>query len=170
MSSDPPVSDHDFQAWVTPLLERAAGYAWSIVRNREDAEDALQEALARAYRALGSYDPARSFKAWLFAIVRHCCLDLLRRRATRPALVALDPDDPPTVAHDNSAQREERDALHWALAQLPPTHREILELRYFGDCSYHEIAEGLGIPEGTVMSRLHAARKALAALYRKETA
>jgi RNA polymerase sigma-70 factor (ECF subfamily) len=54
------------------------------------------------------------------------------------------------------------------LAQLSLAHREIIELRYFGDCSYQEIAEALGIPEGTVMSRLHLARRALAAIYRKE--
>jgi RNA polymerase sigma-70 factor (ECF subfamily) len=168
MNHDTRVSDDEFQAWVAPLLERAAGYAWAIVRNREDAEDALQEALVRAYRALSRYDRSRSFKGWLFAIVRHCCLDLLRRRGTRPVFVAMDPADLSLATRDNSPERERRDTLEWALAQLSPAHRKVIELRYFGDCSYREIAEALGIPEGTVMSRLHAARQALTAIHRKE--
>ena len=60
------------------------------------------------------------------------------------------------------------EAVHEALDRLSPPHREILELRYFGDCSYRDIATALGIPQGTVMSRLHAARQALAAAYRKD--
>jgi RNA polymerase sigma-70 factor (ECF subfamily) len=58
--------------------------------------------------------------------------------------------------------------LREALAKLTPTHREILQLRYFGGCSYSEMAESLSIPVGTVMSRLHAARQALAAAYGKD--
>jgi RNA polymerase sigma-70 factor (ECF subfamily) len=150
------------------MLERAAGYAWAIVHNREDAEDALQEALVRAYQALIRYDRSRSFKGWLFAIVRHCCLDLLRRRRARPVSVALDPASLRIAAFDRQEEYERHDTLQWALAQLSPTHREVIELRYFGDCSYREIAAALGIPEGTVMSRLHVARQSLAAIYRKE--
>ena len=64
----------------------------------------------------------------------------------------------------------QHEELCQALLRLSAPHREIIELRYFGDCSYREIAAALGIPEGTVMSRLHAARGALSALLRKENA
>ena len=60
---------------------------------------------------------------------------------------------------------EQEDEVRNALQKLHPLHREILELRYFGDCSYREIATALDIPEGTVMSRLHAARQALVEVF-----
>jgi RNA polymerase sigma-70 factor, ECF subfamily len=149
-----------FHQWVKPLLEHAAGYAYSIVGRHADAEDAVQEALLKAYRALQSYDRARSFKGWWFAIVRNCCLDLLQKQRSKPPTVPIE------YAHQIAARKAEAaEPLREALAKLTPTHREILQLRYFGGCSYRDLAEALGIPEGTVMSRLHAARQALAAAY-----
>jgi RNA polymerase sigma-70 factor (ECF subfamily) len=162
------VSEDEFRRWIEPLLERAGGYAFSIVRNREDAEDAIQEALLKAYLNMSRYERSRSFKGWWFAIIRNCCLDLLRKRVGRHVTVAIDPSELPSPGNDARGGVERGDELIWALNQLTPVHREIIELRYFGDCSYSEIAEALGIPEGTVMSRLHAARHALAAIYRKE--
>src|SRR5919201_6088333 len=76
----------DFAERVGPLMGRAAGYAYSLVRNRADAEDALQEALLKGYLGVRDYDPARPFKGWWFAVLRNCCLDLLRRRKARAAL------------------------------------------------------------------------------------
>jgi RNA polymerase sigma-70 factor (ECF subfamily) len=152
-----------FEQWVQPLLHQAAGYAYSIVGNRADAEDAVQEALWRGYRGLQGYDRARPFKGWWLAIVRNCCLSLLAQRRDRPRTVPLE------HASDVAARAApEAEALREALAKLTPPHREILQLRYFGGCAYHELAEALGIPAGTVMSRLHAARLALAAAYGKD--
>ncbi len=167
MSSQPPVTDEEFRSCVEPLLDIAAGYAFSIVRNREDAEDAVQEALLRAYRGRNRQDRSRPFKAWWFAIVRNCCLDLLRKRKRRPATFEADESLLPDQADDREALHRS-DALRWALDQLSSEHREIIQLRYFGECTYAEIASALQIPTGTVMSRLYAARKALATVYRKE--
>jgi RNA polymerase sigma-70 factor (ECF subfamily) len=151
-----------------PLLARAAAYAFALLGNREDVEDALQEAVLKAYRGLARYDRSRGFKGWWFAIIRNCCLDLQRRRAARPSTLPLDPaqlrSGKPSVWEDS----ERKDTLRRALDQLSPAHREIIELRYFGDCSYQDIATALGTPVGTVMSRLHAARQALAAIYERE--
>ncbi len=166
MSHSPRVSGDEFRQLIEPLLERAGAYAFSIVRNREDAEDAVQNAALKAYNRLESFDRSRSFKGWWFAIIRNCCLDLLRKRRRGPA--AVDPSELPAGRGDERNILEQRDRLSWALNQLSPAHREIIELRYFGDCSYRDIAEVLGIPEGTVMSRLHAARQALACIYGKE--
>jgi RNA polymerase sigma-70 factor (ECF subfamily) len=155
-----------FAQWVEPLMGRAAGYAYSLVRNRADAEDALQEALLKGYLGVRAYDRARPFKGWWFAVLRNCCLDLLRRRKARAAL-------PLESAAEVEARGDgggEAEGLLSALAKLTPPQREVLELRYFGDCSYREIAEALGVAEGTVMSRLHAARQALAAVYRRDEA
>jgi RNA polymerase sigma-70 factor (ECF subfamily) len=79
--------------------------------------------------------------------------------------VAIEQVPPPLNPNQPSDQY---DQLRAALAELSDSHREILELRYFGNCSYRDIANVLGIPEGTVMSRLYAARQALAAIYEKE--
>lgn len=117
----------------------------------------------KAYLHQQDYDADRSFKGWWFAIVRNCCHDLLRQRRRRAA-VSLDLA-PETIAPNGV--NDLTDLLD-ALEQLTPMQREILELRYFGECSYRDLAAALGIPEGTVMSRLHAARQALAAIYRKD--
>jgi len=163
MSRKPDDDRDDFQQWVQPLLEQAAGYAYSIVGNHTDAEDAVQEALWKAYRGLHGYDRARPFKGWWFAIVRNCCRDLLQQRRARPRTVRIE------QAHQMAARAAEAaEPLREALAQLTPLLREILQLRYFGGCSYRDLAEALAIPQGTVMSRLYAARQALAAVYGKD--
>jgi len=162
------ISDDEFKRLIEPLLGYAGGYAFSIVRNREDAEDAVQEALLKAYKELSSYDHSKSFKGWWFTIIRNCCLDLLRKRQVRSASDDIELDDLPSLKISRQKELEQEDEISWALNQLTPEQRQIIELRYFGDCSYREISEALGIPVGTVMSRLHSARKALADIYRKE--
>lgn len=161
MNREPDDRD-EFQHWVQPLLEQAAGYAYSLVRNHADAEDAVQESLWKAFRGLHSYDRTRPFKGWWFAIVRNCCLDLLKQRARSRTV-------PVEQAHQAAARAGDgAEPLREAIAQLTLPHSEILQLRYFGDCSYRDLAEALAIPIGTVMSRLHAARQALAAVYGKD--
>jgi RNA polymerase sigma-70 factor (ECF subfamily) len=157
-------AEEGFEQRIAPLLDRAAAYAYAIVGNREDAEDALQDAALKGFLAFGRFDPARSFKGWWFVIVRNCCRDLLRRKRTRGSYVPVEPSDLVTGPDAGADRREE---LQKMFEQLADTHREILELRYFGDCSYREIATVLGIPEGTVMSRLYAARQAVAAVYKR---
>jgi RNA polymerase sigma-70 factor (ECF subfamily) len=161
------LSKAELQRQVQALLPRAAGYAWTIVGNREDAEDAVQEAAMKAYLSRKNFDRNRPFKGWWFSILRNCCLDLLRRRRSRPAVPLVDGGELPAR---ELPVRDEHEDLGQALEQLSASHREILELRYFGDCSYRDIAAVLGIPAGTVMSRLHSAREALAAILRKEGA
>ncbi|CAN5510475.1 RNA polymerase sigma factor [soil metagenome] len=163
MKQDQDSSRDDFQGWVQPLLEHAAGYAYSLVRNHADAEDAVQDSLWKAYRGLHGSDRTRRFKGWWFAIVRNSCLDLLQQRRARSRAVPVEQADEVATRGTQAAE-----SLLDALATLTPTQREILELRYFGGCSYRDLAEALFIPEGTVMSRLHAARLALAAAYRKD--
>ena len=157
-------ADGGFEQRIKPLLDRAAAYAYAIVHNREDAEDALQEAALKGFLAFERYDPSRLFKAWWFVIIRNCCRDSLRRKRSRVSSVQIERSD---LAANSNPTADQQDEVRHALRQLSDAHREILELRYFGECSYREIATVLGIPEGTVMSRLYAARHALAAIYKR---
>jgi len=161
------LSERQFEQQLQPLLARAAGYAWTVVGNRADAEDAIQEAALKGFLGRKDFDCTRPLKGWWFAILRNCCLDLLRRRRSRPAASLTEGVE---VAAPQPPDPLEHEDLHEALLRLSAAHREILDLRYFGDCSYREIAAALEIPAGTVMSRLHAARGALAAILRKEDA
>ena len=142
---------------------------YRVLGNPHDAEEAAQEAFLRAYTRLSSYDSARPFKTWLFAIAHHYCIDRLRRRR----LVWLSLDDEPapdTVAWrspastpEATAMRHERDnEIQALLASLPPKDRSAVVMRYWYDLSYEEIAAATATTVSAVKSRLHRARCALA--------
>ena len=139
--------------------------AVSLLGNADDAADVLQDALATAL-GVRSYDPSRgTFKAWFLAVVRNRCLDVLRQRKRRPQadtefveIPTEESESPEAIA----SQDEMAVLVKRELAALPRPHREILILREFLDLGYADIAEVLGVPAGTVMSRLHRARSALA--------
>ena len=149
-----------------PLLPRAGGYALALLRNRHDAEDAVQQAALRGLERITTFDITRPFQGWWFAILRNCCMDCLRRtRSTRTD--NLENHVLPAPSEEPAADWERLDA---AIETISEAHREILRLRYFGDLSYVDLAEVLSIPKGTVMSRLHLARQALAMKLREDEA
>lgn len=148
-----------YERELRPLLRHAAAYARALLRNKDDAEDAVQQAALRAWERIRQYDATRPFKGWWFAVLRNCAFDLQRTRQ-RLHTENIDGVD---VAEDTIPDAPDWEALDDAIARLSDMHREILRLKYFGELSYDEIAETLGIPRGTVMSRLHLARKSLAA-------
>ena len=169
--------DGDSGAWEElALRHRKAAYllALQLTGNPDDALDLSQDAMLRLFTHIGSLDSSRPVRPWLFTVVRNRTRDLWRRRKTRraePLAVEVGPD----LGHQivDRAADPERDAVDddrrrrvWrALAQLAENHREILVLRDFHDLSYAEIAQILDIPLGTVMSRLHWARKKLRKIY-----
>ncbi len=142
---------------------RGFAYAWSVLRNREDALDAVQSALLAVWKHRGRLHAGPQRRAWFYRVLRNKCIDIIRRRQSRPT-VQLDPDIP-QAAGDGPSERASRAEqcrrLREALASLPADLREILILRDYHDLSYAEIARVLEIPAGTVMSRLHRARLAL---------
>jgi RNA polymerase sigma-70 factor (ECF subfamily) len=138
--------------------DRAAGYALSIVKNRADAEDAVQRAAMRGLERIAGYDPQMPFKAWWFTVLRNCCIDLLHSRTSHVALVEDTQAMAPEAGSDPAAWR----SIAGALEILKPEESHILRLKYFGGLSYEELSHALEIPKGTVMSRLHYARKRLA--------
>lgn len=145
--------------------------ALQLMGNRDDAMDVAQEALLRFFKTLHRFDCRRPVRPWLFQIVRNRVVDLYRRKKVRrhDSLDATDPDGNPYLVLADDSVDPERDAnrselrvrLLDALSELSHIQREILVLRDYQDLSYNEIAETLNIPIGTVMSRLHGARKRL---------
>jgi RNA polymerase sigma-70 factor, ECF subfamily len=125
------------------------------------AEDAVQEAFLRAWRASASYDPARaSQRTWLFAILRNVVIDLARARRARPPLAT---DDSTT---ERSADDDlERAVTAWqveaALAELDDDHRRVLVEVHWRGRPYREVADDLGIPTGTVKSRVYYGLRAM---------
>jgi RNA polymerase sigma-70 factor (ECF subfamily) len=150
-----------FEAVALPHLDCAYNLARWLTRSPADAEDIVQEAMLRAFRA---FDGARAetVRPWLLAIVRNCFIDHSRRGGrSRPldeaGTLAFDGPDPEAQA----AWTSERRKLDAVLATLPVEFREVLVLREMEDMSYREIAETVGAPIGTVMSRLARARALL---------
>ncbi len=144
-------------------------FALQLTGNREDALDLSQEAMVRFFGSLARFDHRRPLRPWLLRIVRNLVRDRARRRRVRrietlmaePDLVLAAPPDP-QPSPEATAARHEVQAMVWrALQELPDHYREVLALRDYMDLSYDEIATALSIPRGTVMSRLHRARRLL---------
>jgi len=160
-----------FGTIVKRYMRRAYLAAVALVGNREDAMDISQEAFVKAYRAIRRFDPDRPFYPWFLRILRNQCFDWLRKRRARPAgdLVADLPDgrmNPEVLARKD----EIREEVWNGVRQLAERDREIIVLRHFQHLSYAEIAETLGIPQGTVMSRLFTARSRLRELLKERLA
>ena len=138
---------------------------WSCLRllgDPDEADEVVQEAFVRAWERLAEFDPARRFYPWLFTIARNRCLNALRRRRTWGFLSLSQGDPPQIAAREGAGERAEDAALARALEEclgtLPADQREAFDLRHGEGFRYAEIASVLGLPEGTVMSRLHRAR------------
>ncbi len=147
--------DHDaFAALVRGSSARLDAAARLILRDRELAGDAVQEALIRAWRNLpGLRDPDR-FDGWLHRLLVRSCIDALRRRRARPLEVELQPYDGPSTP-DPAPDVVERELIDDALRRLDPTWRAVVVLHFFLGMSLPEAASTLGIPLGTAKSRLH---------------
>ncbi len=144
--------------------KHALHYARAILGS-DSAEDACQEAWFRAWRAWGSADPEK-LDTWLLAIVRNCCFE--RLRSTRSAAVLTEADGTPVPPPDDVVVAALELAAAWVLLQrLSPPLREVLWLREVMDLTYAEIAEVQRVPVGTVMSRLHTARRKASRLLRR---
>ena len=135
-------------------VARLDGAARLILRDGELARDAVQDAMVRAWRDLpGLRDPDR-FDAWLRRLTVNACLDTARRRRRRSIEVELTPILMPSIA-DESASFAEREQLDDALRRLDPEWRAIVVQHFFLGMPLAEISVAMGIPIGTVKSRLH---------------
>lgn len=149
-----------FGSLVAPRLDRLYAVAHLALRDTDAAEDALQEALLRAWRDLRSLRDPEKLDAWLSRLVARACVDEARRRrrwrmAPHVPWLRDDRVDPPPV--------DERERLERAFGRLSADHRLVLALRFYLDLGLAEIADATGSPLGTVKSRLHYALKEMRA-------
>jgi len=166
---------HNFEQLASPHLQAAYNLAYWITRSRPDAEDVVQDAYLRAWRAFGGLR-GEDMRPWLLAIVRNAAYRWMSTRRRAGNVISLDTafiDDHgeqvtalEVASVEPSAETrliaaDARARLAHALGELPPVFREILILREIEELSYREIAEVTGTLVGTVMSRLSRARAEL---------
>jgi RNA polymerase sigma-70 factor (ECF subfamily) len=167
-------NDHQaFETLVRRYSERAFRAAYRVVRDQQAAEEVLQEALIKAYRALPRFEARSSFYTWLYRITVNLALDRRRRGKRAPAVewddaIAHEIDPRSTLPEPAnpevaSLRLEVRELVAEGIQTLPDGQREVLLLREVDGLSYEEIADTMQISKGTVMSRLHYARKKMMA-------
>lgn len=154
-------SETCFEREALPHLRALSRTALRLARNAADAEDMVQETFLRAYRSFESYTPGTDVRGWLFTILYRVRTDGYRRAARRPQTVrALEPDQFASAARFDDASDARWDLEH-GLSLVPSVFREAIVLRDVHEMSYDEVARTLGVPVGTVMSRLHRGRALL---------
>jgi len=164
-----------FESVYRRYRSRAFHSACALVGDREEAMELVHEAFLRAYQASDRFDPRREFYPWFHRILRNLCLNRLRSRKRNPVKESLDrrEEQGPSIPSRDlgpllAADLEERGRRVWqAIMSLSMEDREIIMLREFHGLRYRAISDSTGCPVGTVMSRLHAARKRLRAALEK---
>lgn len=141
-------------------IDRAYRLAGFILGDAREAEDATQDALARAWRQRRSLRNLAAAQAWFDRILVNGCRDRLRQRRTRVRWAEMD-EGLPSPAADPFAALLARDAVLRATSGLPIDQRMVVVLRFWADLPVDAIAERLGVPAGTVKSRLHYAMRAM---------
>jgi RNA polymerase sigma-70 factor (ECF subfamily) len=165
------VSRNYFEQTALVHLDFLYNVAVKITRNEDDAQDLVQETFLRAFRFFDKYEPGTNCKAWLYRILKNTFINRYRQQHRRPNEVDFDaieethevqvkhtglkPGDPEESFMNNMLRTDVRQALE----KLPADYREALFLSLVEGFSYREIAEMVGCPIGTVMSRIHRARK-----------
>ena len=142
-----------------------------MVNNSSDAEDLTIEAFGKAFKNIQQYTPNYAFSTWLFKIATNNCIDFIRKKKT--ATVSLDQGDddeekapqdimaPVLDPEESMIKNQKKVMMREIVSKLKPRYRKLIELRYFQEFSYEEIAEELELPIGTVKAQLFRARELL---------
>jgi len=162
-----------FEEEALELSDQVYRVARRLVGSREEAEDLMQDAYARAFRSWRQYQPGTNLRAWLLRILTNLNIDNGRRRQRTPETQPLEEGDyflynklEAAVPEENPAEEQvierlSQDSVVDALAEVPHDFRDVVVLVDIGDFSYADAAQILDIPVGTVMSRLHRGRRIL---------
>ena len=169
-----------FRSLVERYQHKVTALATGMLRNRDDALDVVQDTFTKAYQSLDRFKGESSFYTWLYRITLNQCIDHQRRSARLPAAPlesAETPEEAPGInaARDDAERDDPLQRVHeaevgqrirQAISELTPEHRAVILLREVEGLSYEEISRALDCPKGTVMSRLHYARRQLQARLR----
>jgi len=177
----PPELAARFESEALPYRDKLYPVAVRMTRGREDAEDLVQETMAKAWAAFRNFEPGTNLRAWLYRIMTNTFISGYRRRERAPVLMQDDLVDRmslrvwPSGTGVRSAEAEALDRMpteqiRQALRELPEDFRTAVYLADVEGYTYHETAEMMGTPIGTVMSRLHRARRTLRAKLTDERA
>jgi RNA polymerase sigma-70 factor, ECF subfamily len=166
----------EFEALFSPLLQMAYGTALRLTRNRSEAEDLVQDAALLAYKAFGTFQRGTNFKAWFFRILTNAFYSRHRKEKHEKANLSTD-DVPALYLYQKTSEagisgsdqdpaaaimdRLDAERVGEALDTLPEEYRTVATLYFIDDLSYHQIAEAVQCPVGTVRSRLHRGRRML---------
>src|ERR1700759_666110 len=173
MESPPPELVARFEDEAVPYTDQLFPVAVRMTRGREDAEDLVQETMVKAWAAFGKFEPGTNVPPWLYRIITNPFISGYRRRDRAPMLLREDLVDrmalplwpsglpAPRSAGPGARARIPAEALRQALSELPEEFRTVVYLADVEGYTYHETAAMMGTPIGTVMSRLHRARRAL---------
>ncbi|OUO13300.1 RNA polymerase sigma factor [Flavonifractor sp. An4] len=172
--------EESFAALVEQNQGRIYNLALRMTGNPDDALELSQEAFLNAWKGLGKFQGDSSFATWLYRLTSNVCIDFLRREKRRNALsmtISLDDEEEARQAelpderfspHVEAERRERQETLRAGLSTLSAEHRRVLILRELEGLSYGEIAQVLGLEEGTVKSRIARARLALRNYLKKQ--
>jgi RNA polymerase sigma-70 factor (ECF subfamily) len=153
-----------FTALVHRHERRVYNLALRMLGREEDAKDAAQDAFLNALRKLSSFRGQAAFTTWMHRVTMNTCYDILRKRRREPLLDDPPDDIPSRVTGDPASKVADAIDVQRALVQVPEDFRAVLILHDVQDLAYEDIAQIHGIPVGTVKSRLHRGRVALARL------
>ncbi|WP_227872334.1 RNA polymerase sigma factor [Paenibacillus albus] len=157
-----------FAALITRYKGHVYRYAYGMLGDRMDAEDAAQEAFIKAYYALAKLDNEYAFTSWMNRIIANICKDRLKKRAIKNEHESAEEPNEETTADLHAPDAAKQLSLEEGLSRLSAEHREILVLHEIQGYSYEEIAARIEVPVGTVKSRLFAARMNLRNELRRE--
>lgn len=144
-----------------------------MVNNPDDAEDLTQEAFAKAFNSMHKFDPKYAFSTWLFRIATNNCIDFIRKKRVQTISIdnpyesddgdtmTFDIKDPNLDPNEVMLKKQRKEYLRKAVDNLPPKYKILVELRYFQELSYEEVADELDLPLGTVKAQLFRARELL---------
>ena len=153
-----------FTTECAPYAPMVYRHCLHMLRNPQEAEDAAQESMLRAFRAYDRYR-GDGVAAWLYRIAHNTCLDVLKSSRMKRSVPfgedAPDPADPSPTPEERYVETASRDALWAEVGKLPLEQQTLLSLYYGENMSYQELGAALSLPEGTVKSRLSRAKEAL---------
>jgi RNA polymerase sigma factor (sigma-70 family) len=159
-----------FEGLMVPLMNDAYNLARWLMKNEEDAEDVVQESYLKAFRFFAGFHSGTNARGWLLQIVRNTCYTALGARNRQEAAFELEVEKIEDTAPGPRANLDTKatvETVREAIAALPVDYREVVVLRELEGLSYKEISEVVGIPLGTVMSRLSRARDQLYLMLRE---